>query len=168
MASHQEDKKQNLSPEEIGQYRATAQQNSVESIRGAEERYAKAKESGYTAIRETKEAVTQGVGAAKDFAVEKTKEGYHTAKDAAAKTMGKAKEYVYHEKGEEKVGDHEANHKDKLSEQDDLSSKEPHQYGQTSITSVLWGILGAVGESLKEIAQTAKEIVMGKDSERKD
>lgn len=114
MASHQQEekkKKKELTPEEITQYRATAQQNSLDSIRAAEERYAKAKESGHSALRETKEAVTHGVGAAKDFAVEKTKEGYHAAKDVAVKTVEKAKDFVYHDKGEEEEEEEQVDHK---------------------------------------------------------
>ncbi|KAH7658129.1 hypothetical protein IHE45_17G066400 [Dioscorea alata] len=176
MASHQqeENKKKELTPEEIGQYRATAQQNSLDSIRAAEERYAKAKESGHSALRETKEAVTHGVGAAKDFAVGKTKEGYHAAKDVAVKTVEKAKDYVYHDKGEEE--EEEVDHKstkEKLGEQDDDHAEEQkknHGYEQSGsgTSDVLVGILVAVGESLMEIAQTTKEIVMGRNPERKE
>lgn len=59
---------------------------------------------------------------------------------------------------------------EKLGEQDDdqvEEQKNHHGYEQsgTGTSSVLVGILGAVGESLMEIAQTAKEIVMGRDPE---
>ncbi|KAK8958976.1 hypothetical protein KSP40_PGU021539 [Platanthera guangdongensis] len=51
-----------MSPQEAQQYRATAQQNSIDAIRAAEERYAKAKQSGSAALYDTKDAVLQGLG----------------------------------------------------------------------------------------------------------
>ncbi|PKA67068.1 Seed biotin-containing protein SBP65 [Apostasia shenzhenica] len=70
-----------ISPEEIHQYRSTAQQNSIEAIRAAEERYAKAKESGSTALQSSKEAVTHGLGAATAYLSEKGSQAARSAAD---------------------------------------------------------------------------------------
>ncbi|MQM09866.1 hypothetical protein Taro_042742 [Colocasia esculenta] len=69
-----------MSLEEMTKYRAAAQQNSIDAIRAAEERYAEAKDAAAAALKNTKEAVAHGVGAAATYAVVKGAE----AKDAAA------------------------------------------------------------------------------------
>ncbi|KAG0486457.1 hypothetical protein HPP92_008552 [Vanilla planifolia] len=107
-----------ISPEEIGQYRATAQQKSIDAIKAAEQRYVNAKQSGSAALQDTKEAVAHGLGAtttylsaksaqAKDSTAhgaraavkhtsEKGKQGYKLAKDtsltAAQRTAELAKQ----------------------------------------------------------------------------
>ncbi|XP_078428305.1 uncharacterized protein LOC144700708 [Wolffia australiana] len=96
-----EEEEKNMSLEEIGGYRATAQQNSLETIRAAEERYTKAKDSAAAVLKESKETVGEGIGAAvayatakgveaKDFAVEKSQQGYEAAKEYAQQTADKA------------------------------------------------------------------------------
>ncbi|KAL0925161.1 hypothetical protein M5K25_003472 [Dendrobium thyrsiflorum] len=100
---HQGQEATTISPEEIGPYRATAQQNSIDAIKAAEDRYAKAKESGTTAFQQTKEAVVHGVGAgtnylagkgyqAADYTVEKGKQGYEYAKETAITAAQKSAE----------------------------------------------------------------------------
>ncbi|XP_020576829.1 seed biotin-containing protein SBP65-like isoform X2 [Phalaenopsis equestris] len=92
-----------ISPQGTVPYRAQAQQNSIDSINAAEERYAKAKESGSAAYQHTKDTVVHGVGAgttyiagkgyqAADYAVEKGLQGYEIAKDAAIAAAQKAAE----------------------------------------------------------------------------
>lgn len=54
------ERRQVPSLEEISELRGTAQQNSMEAIRAAEERYEKAKESGASALQKTKESAVQG------------------------------------------------------------------------------------------------------------
>ncbi|KAK8938366.1 hypothetical protein KSP39_PZI010983 [Platanthera zijinensis] len=83
-----------MSPQEAQQYRATAQQNSIDAIRAAEERYAKAKQSGSAALYDTKDAVFQGLGATATYLAGKGsqaagytagmgKQGFEAAKDAS-------------------------------------------------------------------------------------
>ncbi|CAL9199553.1 unnamed protein product [Musa hybrid cultivar] len=80
-------KREAMSLEEIGHYRATAQQNSIESIRAAEERYEKAKHAGLATVHHAKETVVHGLGAAGAYAAAKGTE----AKDyAGEKARGAA------------------------------------------------------------------------------
>ncbi|KAK8970336.1 hypothetical protein KSP40_PGU016243 [Platanthera guangdongensis] len=83
-----------MSPQEAQQYRATAQQNSIDAIRAAEERYAKAKQSSSAALYDTKDAVFQGLGATATYLAGKgskaagytagmRKQGFEAAKDAS-------------------------------------------------------------------------------------
>ncbi|CAA6672935.1 unnamed protein product [Spirodela intermedia] len=52
-AAVEKEEEKEMPLEEIGEYRALAQQNSIEAIRAAEERYAKARESTASALKET-------------------------------------------------------------------------------------------------------------------
>ncbi|CAD5184152.1 unnamed protein product [Musa acuminata subsp. malaccensis] len=79
-----------MSPEEIGRYRAVAQQNSVESIRAAEERYEKAKQAGAGVLHGTRDTVAHGLGAAGLWAAAMGTE----AKDRAAHGARAAAEYT--------------------------------------------------------------------------
>ncbi|KAK8961866.1 hypothetical protein KSP40_PGU002700 [Platanthera guangdongensis] len=92
-----------MSPQEAQQYRATAQQNFIDAIRAAEERYAKAKQSGSAALYDTKDVVFQGLGAtatylagkgsqAAGYTAEKGKQGYEAAKDTTFTAGQKAAE----------------------------------------------------------------------------
>lgn len=121
----EEEERINLSTEEIGMQRAQAQQNSMEAIRAAEERYNKAKEAGGKGLHETKEAAAHGLGAtaaylsakgveAKDTAVEgaRVAGGYAAEKAAKVKDVAAekgqqgyevAKEYVQVAAGKTKV-----------------------------------------------------------------
>ncbi|URE43060.1 Galactosyltransferase [Musa troglodytarum] len=89
-------KREAMSLQEIGHYRATAQQNSIESIRAAEERYEKAKHAGLATVHHAKEAVDHGLGATGAYTAAKGTE----AKDAAAHGARAAAEYTA-EKGSE-------------------------------------------------------------------
>ncbi|KAK9689895.1 hypothetical protein RND81_09G089000 [Saponaria officinalis] len=60
----QQEKQQTPSLEEISQYRQIAQQNSMEALQAAEERYAKAKEQAANAANAAKESAKHGLGAA--------------------------------------------------------------------------------------------------------
>lgn len=82
--------KESMSREEIGQYRAVAQQSSIESLSAAEKRYEKAKNAGAAALNDTKEAVMRGLGAAGAYAV---------AKGAEAKEVATQGVHVAAEKG---------------------------------------------------------------------
>ncbi|XP_042972064.1 seed biotin-containing protein SBP65-like isoform X2 [Carya illinoinensis] len=85
-----QERKEQPSLEEISKLRAKAQQNSLETLRAAEERYEKAKES-----------VSQGLGAATEYTKEKAAQTKDTAldkgravKDSAAEKGAQAKETV--------------------------------------------------------------------------
>ncbi|KAK4342296.1 hypothetical protein RND71_038112 [Anisodus tanguticus] len=73
--------------EEISQYRQTAQQNSMDAIRAAEERYEKAKEMGASTLHNVKESATHGLGATGTYATEKGAQ----AKDTITHGLQKAK-----------------------------------------------------------------------------
>ncbi|CAN4105033.1 unnamed protein product [Withania somnifera] len=117
--------------EEVSQYRQTAQQNSVDAIRGAEVRYEKDKNMGASTLHNLKESarekgaqakdtITQGLekgtqyvaekaGAAKETAVEKgqevsavTKDSLASAGQATARSTQQAKDYVAQKSGEAK------------------------------------------------------------------
>ena len=94
-----EEKETTPSLEEISKFREKAQQNSMEAIRAAEERYQKAKELGASKLQDVKESVAPRVESAttyatekgaqvKDTALEKSQQGYTTAKDTLV-TAGK-------------------------------------------------------------------------------
>ncbi|XP_059282787.1 seed biotin-containing protein SBP65 isoform X4 [Lycium ferocissimum] len=117
--------------EEISQYRQTAQQNSMDTIRAAEERYEKAKEKGASTLQNVKDSATHGLGAtdtyarekgaqakhtlthslqkAKDTALEKGQQAYEATKDTlsgagqtAAQSAQQAKDYTMQKAGETK------------------------------------------------------------------
>ncbi|KAK4368994.1 hypothetical protein RND71_012786 [Anisodus tanguticus] len=106
--------------EEISQHRQTAQQNSMDTIRAAEERYEKAKEKGAFTLHNVKESATHGLGAtgkyvaekagaAKDTALEKGQQAYEATKDTlssagqtAAQSAQQAKDYTTQKAGETK------------------------------------------------------------------
>ncbi|XP_060188016.1 seed biotin-containing protein SBP65-like isoform X1 [Lycium barbarum] len=113
--------------DEISQYRQTAQQNSMDTIRAAEERYEKAKEKGASTLQNVKESATHGLGAAtekgaqakdtlthslqkaKDTALEKGQQAYEATKDnlsgagqTAAQSAQQAKDYTMQKTGEAK------------------------------------------------------------------
>ncbi|KAJ8532145.1 hypothetical protein K7X08_012068 [Anisodus acutangulus] len=73
--------------EEISHYRQTAQQNSMDAIRAAEERYEKAKEMGASTLHNVKESATHGLGATGTYATEKGAQ----AKDTITHGLQKAK-----------------------------------------------------------------------------
>ncbi|XP_043699744.1 LOW QUALITY PROTEIN: seed biotin-containing protein SBP65-like [Telopea speciosissima] len=76
-----------LSQEEIGKYRATAQQKSVEAIRNVEERKAKAKESSAAA-----QYAEEKGGAAKDTALEKGQQAYEYTAEKGQKGASATKD----------------------------------------------------------------------------
>ncbi|CAK9170825.1 unnamed protein product [Ilex paraguariensis] len=65
------EEREGLSLDEISKYRATAQQNSMEAIRAAEEKYAKNKESSESALRNEKESEGRSLGAGTGRGAEK-------------------------------------------------------------------------------------------------
>ena len=83
-ATKEEEK--DMSLEEISNYRAIAQQNSLDAIKAAEERYNRAKES----LKETTEAIKEYAQQTASLAAEKGKKGmelaYEAAKDMTVKT----------------------------------------------------------------------------------
>ncbi|KAK9284267.1 hypothetical protein L1049_023437 [Liquidambar formosana] len=96
---------------EISKHRATAQQNSMETIRVAEERYAKAaKENGASALQSVKESVAPKLGAAAEYAREKGSQAKDTVLQGARATSqyvtekGSAAKDVTVEKGQQGYG----------------------------------------------------------------
>ncbi|XP_031378606.1 seed biotin-containing protein SBP65-like [Punica granatum] len=79
---------QQPSLEEISRLRALAQQNSMDTLRAAEERYNKAKES-------------KGA-AAKDVVLEKSRQGYGVAKEYKVPKAEQTKDYTVHKAAEDK------------------------------------------------------------------
>lgn len=76
--------------EEIAQQRATAQQNSMDALTAAEERYQKAKELGASALHDAKESASHGLGAAGYYATAKGVQ----AKDSVTHGVQIGPEYV--------------------------------------------------------------------------
>ncbi|KAK6157568.1 hypothetical protein DH2020_011816 [Rehmannia glutinosa] len=183
--------------EEISKLRATAQQNSVEAIRAAEERHEKAKEStksdagyvGEKAVESGKGAVGY-VGKVKDQAVVagwgatqytlekvaeatkavagagKTVVGYAEEKIAAAKDVVVANEeravdFAARKKAEaQKASYHED---DKGDWGETIASKEqPEEFFEGGEEQQQGGsILQAIGQTIVEIGQTTKELLVG-------
>ncbi|XP_019232015.1 PREDICTED: seed biotin-containing protein SBP65-like isoform X1 [Nicotiana attenuata] len=125
--------------EEISQYRGTAQQNSMEAIRAAEERYEKAKEKGGSTLQNVKESATHGLGAAGTYATE--------AKDTVTQGVQKGTQYVAEKAGAAKETALEKGQQAYAATKDTLSSA-----GQTAVQS----------------AQQAKDYVAQKAGETKE
>lgn len=89
--------RQEASLEEISNMRSKAQQNSMEAIRAAEERYEKAKVLGETALQKAKESASQAKGTSLQgiqYAAEKGEVLKDTAKDTLASAGKTAADYT--------------------------------------------------------------------------
>ncbi|XP_055823819.1 seed biotin-containing protein SBP65 [Solanum dulcamara] len=129
--------------EEISQYRAIAQQNSMDSIRAAEERYEKAKELGASTLHNVKESATHGLGATGTYTTEKGTQ----AKDTITHGLQKGTQYVAEKAGAAK---------------DTALEKGQQAYAATKDT-----LSGAV-QTAAQSAQQAKDYTMQKTGEAKD
>ncbi|KAH0651170.1 hypothetical protein KY285_031284 [Solanum tuberosum] len=138
-----EETKGGPSLEEISQYRATAQQNSMNAIRAAEERYEKAKEMGGSTLQNVKESATHGLGATGTYATEKGAQ----AKDTITQGLQKGSQYVA-----EKTG----------AARDVALEKGQQVYAATKDT------LSGAGQTAAQSAQQAKDYTMEKTGDTKD
>ncbi|KAG5597212.1 hypothetical protein H5410_038444 [Solanum commersonii] len=129
--------------EEISQYRATAQQKSMNAIRAAEERYEKAKEMGGSALQNVKESATHGLGATGTYAAEKGAQAKYTITQGLK--MGT--QYVAEKAGAAK---------------DVALEKGQQAYAATKDT------LSGAGQTAAQSAQQAKDYTMEKTGEAKD
>lgn len=129
--------------EEISQYRATAQQNSMEAIRAAEERYEKAKEMGASTLHNVKESAAHRIGATGAYATEKGAQ----AKDTITHGLEKGTQYVAEKAGAAK---------------DAALEKGQQAYAATKDT------LSGAGQTAAQSAQKAKDYTMQKTGEAKD
>ncbi|TMW98712.1 hypothetical protein EJD97_003614 [Solanum chilense] len=135
-----EETKSGPSLEEISQHRATAQQKSMNAIRGAEERYEKAKGMGGSTLQNVKESTTHGIGAA---AAEKGAQ----AKDTITQGLQKGTQYIAEKTGAAK---------------DVAVEKGQQAYAATKDT------LSGAGQTAAESAQRAKDYTMQKTGDTKD
>lgn len=85
-----QEKKEQPSLEEIARFRATAQQNSVEALRAAEERYERAKESLSLGVSATSEYAKEKAAQAKDTVINTGR----TATELAAEKAAQAKDTI--------------------------------------------------------------------------
>ncbi|MCD9561521.1 hypothetical protein HAX54_020683 [Datura stramonium] len=129
--------------EEISQYRATAQQNSMDAIRAAEERYEKAKELGASTLHNVRESASHGLGATGTYATEKGAQ----AKDTITQGLQKGTQYVAEKAGAAK---------------DTALEKGQQAYAATKDT------LSGAGQTAAQSAQQAKDYTMQKAGETKD
>ncbi|KAH0744018.1 hypothetical protein KY290_032011 [Solanum tuberosum] len=138
-----EETKGGPSLEEISQYRATAQENSMNAIRAAEERYEKAKEMGGSTLQNVKESATHGLGATGTYAAEKGAQ----AKDTITQGLQKGTQYVAEKAGAAK---------------DVALEKGQQAYAATKDT------LSGAGQTAAQSAQQAKDYTMEKTGDTKD
>ncbi|WOH05604.1 hypothetical protein DCAR_0625023 [Daucus carota subsp. sativus] len=189
---------------DIGKYRQAAQQNSIDAIRAAQERYEKAKEtattvkdkavvSGWGAGEYTAEKVAEATKAAanvtagaagyvgekavaakdkvgsvgvsaKDYAAQKLA----AATDAVVAAQESAKEYAARKRAEaeremlaKQSAEAEERHDDIAGAVGEFSQAEP-EYGHEGQQGGFGGVLQAIGETVIEIGQTAKDFLVGK------
>ncbi|GMP67446.1 hypothetical protein CsSME_00027429 [Camellia sinensis var. sinensis] len=198
----EEDQRGGLSLEEISKYRQSAQQNSMDAIRAAEERYAKkAKELGSSALQNVKESAQQ----AKDYTAQTAHQAndYASQKPVGAKEAGAsvaerepAKDVVVEtgkstvgyggktllivfcsaatrfefghimgeETGEQECGSGEVVEKPTETVQEEfyLAAPEEHERREHQGGG---GIFAAIVETIVEIAQNTKDLVVGQDDQ---
>ncbi|KAM3395667.1 seed biotin-containing protein SBP65 [Capsicum galapagoense] len=129
--------------EEVSQYRQTAQQNSIDAIRAAEERYEKAKNSGASTLHNVKESATQGLGATGSYAAEKGAQ----AKDTITQGLQKGTQYVA-----EKAG----------------AAKDTALEKSQEVCNVTKDTLASAGQATARSAQQAKDYAAQKAGETKE
>lgn len=95
------EEEEKMSLEEIGKYRNQAQQNEMDAISAAQERYEKAKQATNETLNNTaqttREKTAQAMekaAQAKDATVEKTQQGYEATKDTVSSAAKTATEYA--------------------------------------------------------------------------
>ncbi|KAF5948252.1 hypothetical protein HYC85_014209 [Camellia sinensis] len=178
-----EDQRGGLSLEEISKYRQSAQQNSMDAIRAAEERYAKkAKELGSSALQNVKESAQQ----AKDYTAQTAHQAndYASQKAVGAKEAGAsvaerepAKDVVVEtgkstvgyggkeeETGEQECGSGEVVEKPAETVQEEFYRAAPEEHERREHQGG-GGIFAAIVETIVEIAQNTKDLVVGQDDQ---
>ncbi|CAL5342708.1 unnamed protein product [Camellia sinensis] len=179
----EEDQRGGLSLEEIFKYRQSAQQNSMDAIRASEERYAKkAKELGSSALQNVKESAQQ----AKDYTAQTAHQAndYASQKAVGAKEAGAsvaerepAKDVVVEtgksivgyggkgeETGEQECGSGEVVEKPTETVQEELYWAAPEEHERREHQGG-GGIFAAIVETIVEIAQNTKDLVVGQDDQ---
>ncbi|KAI8007242.1 hypothetical protein LOK49_LG07G02060 [Camellia lanceoleosa] len=171
-----------LSLEEISTYRQSAQQNSMDAIRAAEERYEqKAKELGSSALQNVKESAQQAkdytaqtAHQAKDYTSQKAVGAKETgasvaerqpAKDVVVETGKSTVGYVGkgEETGEQECGS-EVVEKPTETVQEEFYRAAPEEHERREHQGG-GGIFAAIVETIVEIAQNTKDLVVGQDDQ---
>ncbi|KAL0328262.1 UNVERIFIED_CONTAM: hypothetical protein Scaly_2258800 [Sesamum calycinum] len=178
-----EEGRRGTSLEEISNLRSTAQQNSMEAIRAAEERYEKAKEMGAKKAEESQgqardttsrgrqersEHATEKGGSLKDTALEKGQQGkdYTTQKAVEAKGMAMEKGQQAKDYTAEKA----AEAKDVISSKGQYVAEKGQQAKDYTAQKAMEAkdVISSKGQSAAEKGQQAKDYTAQKAVEAKD
>ncbi|GER42412.1 late embryogenesis abundant protein [Striga asiatica] len=173
-----EGRQQGLSLEEISKLRGTAQQSSIEAIRAAENRYEKAnqqmgtegkglKDQALEKVAEATKVVSSVAGYTKDkvVGVGQTVAGYTGEKLAAVKDAVVAtKEKDEVERGLEAKKSSQQETKSEALDREEMGGEEESRLEGEEKGS--GSVLQAIGETIVEIGQTTKELLVGKDNDK--